>query len=399
MSWRRRLPLALAAGAILVTLAATGLMVSNGDPLVGDSFNLALIIVGTVYAAIGGVVASRLPGNPIGWFFLAAAWIWAANFLLAQYALHGIAAGTGSDTGVTLAGWVSTWLWIPANTLLLFGVPLVFPDGRLPSPRWRPLVILTIAACALMTAGQAVAGWAVRGDLAYLLGPDFDSSNTPGPLGLLVSVGNLIVFIFAPVAALAALVGRFRSSQGVVRVQMRWFVAGVAAAIPLVLGDILMSIFLPSAVGLLGAIGLTIIPVTLGISILRYRLYDLDRLVSRTIAYALVTGLLLAIFGGSILLLETILAPFTERQTIPVAASTLAVFALFQPVMRRVRRRVDRRFDRARYDGERTAAAFSERLRDEIDLTTISADLGMTVGGAISPSTQGIWLRGREARR
>ena len=387
----RRLPPLLAAGCILVTALATALMVVNGQGIVG-SFNLTLIVVGTVYAAVGGLVTSRMPDNRIGWLFLAAAWIWALDFFLSQYASYGLQAGTGSVPAATLAAWVSNWLWVPGNTLLLFGVPLLFPDGRLPSPRWRPITIFVIAAVVADTIGRASAAWAFRDDLETLLG-NFDFSNTPGTIGFLLSVGDLFVFVVAPCVGLAALIIRYRSSHGVTRLQLRWFVAAVAVAVVAIIGDVIAAQLLPAVVGLSSAFGLILIPIGLSIAILRYRLYDLDRLVSRTIAYAVVTGLLVATFAASILLLQGVLAPFTQGQTVPVAGSTLAVAALFQPVMRRVRRAVDRRFDRARYDAERTAAAFSERLRDEVDLTMVLGDLTETTRGALAPAELGIWIR------
>ena len=134
-------------------------------------------------------------------------------------------------------------------------------------------------------------------------------------------------------------------------------------------------------------------PLAIGIAVVRYRLYEIDRIISRTIGWALVTGLLVAVFIGGVLALQALLADFTQGQTLAVAASTLVAFALFQPVRRRVQRAVDRRFDRARYDGERTAAAFAERLRDEVDLVTLAAELQGTVGAAVRPTISSLWLR------
>ena len=223
-------------------------------------------------------------------------------------------------------------------------------------------------------------------------------------LGGAVDVAQQIQFIgilLIPVVALASvasLVTRFRRSIGQERQQLKWF---TYAAIPEI-GVLVAASFVtfPPVIALLVAFLIVpLLPLATGVAILRYRLFDLDRIVSRTIAYAVVTGFLVATFAASILLLQGVLAPFTQGETIAVAASTLAVFALFQPVMRRVRRAVDRRFDRARYDAERTAAAFSERLRNEVDMTTVTADLVTTTGGALAPASIGIWLRGREAGR
>jgi len=143
---------------------------------------------------------------------------------------------------------------------------------------------------------------------------------------------------------------------------------------------------------------LLFLPVVIGIAVLRYRLYDIDRIVSRTVSYGLVTGILAAVFGVAVLVLSGILARFGQSDSIAVAASTLAVFAIFQPVLRRVRHRVDRRFNRARYDAERTAASFATRLRDEVDITTVAADLRETVQDAVRPTDLALWIRGSGAR-
>ena len=145
------------------------------------------------------------------------------------------------------------------------------------------------------------------------------------------------------------------------------------------------------------SIAIGLLPIAIGIAVLRYRLYDIDRIISRTLSYAVVTGILVLVFAGIILMLQTVLTPITGGQTIAVAASTLAVFALFQPVLRRVRHSVDRRFDRARYDGERTIAAFADRLRADVDLVTVSDEISRTADAAVRPARIAVWLRG--ARR
>jgi hypothetical protein len=145
--------------------------------------------------------------------------------------------------------------------------------------------------------------------------------------------------------------------------------------------------------GALACVGLLLVPVAVGIAVTRHRLYEIDRLLSRTIGWALVTGLLLALFGATVVGLQALLADVTQGQTLAVAASTLVAFALFQPVRRRVQSAVDRRFDRSRYDGERTAAAFADRLRDQIDLASLETDIGATVAAALRPTSTGVWIR------
>ena len=230
-----------------------------------------------------------------------------------------------------------------------------------------------------------------------------------GPGADLLSAANTVATIIGvttiPLIAWS-LIQRFRRSSGVECQQYKWFAAAVAlAAPPLVVGLALTN----ASTGVLGTIsaaawdlvfiGLGLIPLAIGVAVLRYRLYEIDRLVSRTISYAVVTAILAAAFAGSILVLQALLAPVTGGQTVAVAGSTLAAFALVSPLLRRVRGLVDRRFDRARYDAERTAAAFADRLRDEVDLAVVSADLARTAAGSLSPASIGLWLRGEEAAR
>jgi len=185
---------------------------------------------------------------------------------------------------------------------------------------------------------------------------------------------------------------RFRASRGVVRQQLKWFLAAVfvlvaSTAVAMTGSD-------EANIGFL--IGIGLVPIAIGIAILRYRLYDIDRLISRTIGWALVTGILAAVFVSVVLVLQALLAGFTQGETLAVAASTLAAFALFQPVRRRIQVAVDRRFDRARYDGQRTVDAFAERLRDEVELASIEREALGTVDETVRPVHAGLWLRSRQ---
>jgi hypothetical protein len=260
--------------------------------------------------------------------------------------------------------------------IALVGIPLVFPDGRLPSRRFRWVVLLTVA-----------------GSIGWMLGSVFNA-----PTDWIVLVGVPVAFGGAVIAVSL----RFRRGDSVQRQQVKWLAAVVIVGAVAVLTGLMAFSLNPdvgNALVIVGIFALFALPFVIGIAILRYRLFDIDRIISRTISYALVTGVLAATFAVTIILLQAALSTFTGGQTIAVAASTLAVFALFQPVLRRVRRAVDRRFDRARYDAERTAAAFSDRLRDEIDMETVTTDLRATVAAAIAPTDLGVWLRPRRAGR
>jgi hypothetical protein len=278
----------------------------------------------------------------------------------------------------------------PAFSLILPVLALVFPTGGLPSRRWRVPVALVTAALGVGMAFELVRPGPITGAVG--------SRNPFGidglPMGLLdvalplLSGGIVAVMILG----VAAVLTRYRLGDVTLRQQLRWFVAAaLLVAVPLPLSAI------PGEGGpFWGAVacaGLLLVPVSVGIAVTRHRLYEIDRLLSRTIGWAIVTGLLLALFGATVVGLQALLADVTQGQTLAVAASTLLAFALFQPGRRRVQSAVDRRFDRSRYDGERTAAAFGERLRNQIDLASLETDIGATVAAALRPTSTGVWIR------
>ena len=235
---------------------------------------------------------------------------------------------------------------------------------------------------------QTIAGWRPNADIT-----------APNPLAVdglpaeLFELGGglaaIAVFVLFAIAT-AAVVVRFRRSTGIERAQQKWLVTSVSA----------MAVAFPvsfatesDAIDLLSVATGALVPIAVGIAIHRYHVFEIDRIVSRTILYATVTAILTIVFAATIVATQSVLAPVTSGQTIPVAASTLAVFALFQPIRRRVQRVVDRRFDRARYDADRTAAGFSDRLRSEVDLTAVTTDLADTATAALSPVTLAVWIR------
>ena len=279
----------------------------------------------------------------------------------------------------------------PANVLILPALALLFPTGRLPSRRWALPVGFASAAIVL-------------GTIVELVQPGPIASGTPGshnpfgiealPAGLVAAAYPLvaIAIVAMMVLAIGAVLARYRTGDAALRQQLRWFVAAVLlAAVPLALA------ILPGLGGpqwaLVASVGLILVPISVGIAVTRYRLYEIDRLISRTIGWGLVTSVLVAVFATTVVGLEAILSRITQGETLAVAASTLLAFALFQPLRRRVQSAVDRRFDRARYDGERMIAAFAERLRSEVDLANLEGDIAGTVGSALRPTSTGVWIR------
>jgi uncharacterized membrane protein len=294
-----------------------------------------------------------------------------------------------------MAWWVSNAVLL--GVLVLFpGVAIVFPDGRLPGPRFRVPVSLVI--------GLVVAGLVCR-----TIAPGRPSSDPfapwPGVAGVPYELGDLggalstIGILTGFVIAIVAVVVRFRRSQGVERAQMKWLIASVS---------LMALLFSISWAKLLGPSDLIdnasvvagfLVPIAIGVAVLRYHLYEIDRIVGRTVGWAIVTGLLVAVFAGLVVALQALLAPVTKENTLAVAASTLVAFALFQPLRRRVQRVVDRRFDRARYDGQRTVDAFAEHLRSETDINAVLGELSGTTRAAVAPIALGVWIRSPEGGR
>ena len=387
------LALEAAAGVLVVRdVAATRVALgSNG---------VSVLILGASFPVVGWLIASRRRENRIGWMFLAVGVVFALVTFSGAHAQYGLVVEPGSLPLADITAWLSTLAWVPAYTLLIL-LLLFFPDGRLPSRRWRPIIWIAALSAFLMLVPSAIAEWPYRG-LALLTGV---SPSTGDPLldpaldtaNLLQGAGSALSLIVA-LAGAGALVIRFRRSVGTEHQQIKWF---ATAAI------VEMAVFLPMGVGgvalpppfdlLVALIAAPLIPTAIGVAILRHRLYDIDRIISRTVSYAAVTGILAIVFAGTILVSQTVLASFFSGNSVAVAASTLVVAALFQPLRRRVQSVVDRRFNRSRYNAERTVAAFGARLRDEVDLPRVSEGLLLAVHSTVRPEAASVWLRGGRA--
>jgi hypothetical protein len=348
------------------------------------------------YGAVGFVVAWRKPANPLGWLLLAVAAFGsvseAASFYnVADYRLHG---------GGLPLGWVAVLVqpgWAPSIVLLGL-IILLFPDGQLPSRRWRWLAgvylmlgAVWLTAAFVLSASQIIAH-RIRVDSGGNLLVLGTSSAAPSWWVVMQNLAT-VAFVVSSLASLAAQAVSYRRSSGERRQQLKWLLAGAAAG----LAGLLLTFLLGHegglaglAASLLAAAGVLALPVCMGVAILRYRLYDIDRLISRTLGYALVTGLLVGVYAGLVLLATEVLR---FSSTWAVAASTLAAAALFSPVRRRVQRVVDRRFNRARYDADQTVAAFADRLRDAVDLGAVRDDLAATAQAALQPAGMSVWVR------
>jgi hypothetical protein len=402
---RRAWPVVLAWSLWLMTMLALAavpwldrLLRQAGRPdLVQLTPGTAFPIVATVSGAtIGAVLASRKPRHPVGWLLLAVALSLTATAAAAQYLTWGLLVRPGALPG---ARWVSLYYSAIGYTAMtsIGLLLLVTPTGSLPSPRWRWWARVMVATPVLLVVVATLAKGPLDPRYQALGGP-FDLRGHGGLL-LVANQVALAVTTLAVVVAAGSLVGRFRRARGVERLQLQWValaalvvvMAGVIVLAGLAVGVASASTLLSVAVGLC----LATLPVATGAAVLRYRLYDVDRIISRTLAYGSLTVLLGLGYAGIVLGLGRLLP---RSSSLAVAAATLAMAAVFQPARRHIQQAVDRRFNRARYDATRTIAAFSTRLRQQIDLTTLTAELVAVVDQTMQPTMVSLWLRPTGAR-
>jgi len=377
-------------------LALDAVWLAHGDPG-AFVFSLTFILLVTNLAVVGGLLAARRPRNPIGWLLLVAGLAEAIGIAGAIYARTDSVLGGGLPL-VVPAAWIGTWTVPPTIGLLVVFLPIVFPSGHLPGPRWRFFVVGVIVA---MTIGM-IAAATVPGPLDNIKGLA-NPVLLPAPVGDWVQTLNDIsngVAVVAFLVANGSLLLRFRRSRGIERQQLKWFlfVASVAALL-LGLSIVLVTGPIADAVWILGLLSLAILPVAIGIAVLRYRLYEIDRIVSRVVGYGLVTAVVAGLFILVVLVAETLLAPFTRANDLAVAASTLIVASIFQPLRRGIQGAVDRRFDRGRVDADRIATAFAKRLRDDVALASIAGETQATVERSLHPEFAHVWLRGERGTR
>ncbi|HKQ00744.1 MAG TPA: hypothetical protein VJ735_10485 [Actinomycetes bacterium] len=370
---------------------AVPLSFANGNVQREPGFYVALALAFTAFMVVGAVIVAHRPGNAVGWIFSAIGLLSSAGVLTMEYAEYACVTDPGSLPGATLAAWFSWW-WLPILGLIFVFTLLLFPTGRLPSPRWRPVAVaggLAIAAVTLLGAVQPTLK--LQNEEVYLPNP-VGLAGAPDPENGALGAVLLGVLGACMVASVVSVVLRFRRSEGVERQQLKWF---TYAAALMLLAQLATITVLPEGVAgdLLFGLSIALVPIAAGVAIMRYRLYDIDRLINRTLVYAALTAVLGAVYAGLVLALGLFGGAGGELPSWAVAGATLAVAALFQPLRLRVQAVVDRRFNRRRYDAARTVEAFSARLRDQIDLDTLAAELLAGVEQTVEPTTVSLWLR------
>jgi hypothetical protein len=385
----------------LVALAVVGVGVvtaRTGGP--NDLPQALLQGLGTLSTvAVGAVVATRLPRNPIGWLFCLAGLAGAVSLGATDLADYGLVAHPGSIPGAIWLAWLSNWIWAPYIVTLGWFVPLLFPTGTLPSPRWRIVAAAGIASVVAISISAALGPISGGQFPSWVESPLVAGGTWADVLGGLTLAATVAGILTLPLVAWSV-VRRYRRGTTIERQQLKWFLATVAFIAP----GLLVALALSSAdtgflAGVVNAawvvviVGLEILPLAIGVAVMRYRLYEIDRLVSRTVAYAIVTVVLAAVFAAAVLVLQAVLAPFTQSNELAVAGSTLLTAVLFQGLRGRVNRLVDRRFNRAHYDAERAVAAFTARLRDQVDPDRVRTEIAQVAATALEPTSVSVWLR------
>src|SRR5918912_206396 len=377
--------LSLALTALSVLLIA--LLLRSDTPIYYYWLETSMVAVG--YSTVGAIVASRLPHSPIGWLFCAIGLIFGASHFSAEYAAYDLLAPSRSLPASEAFAWLTSWVWVGGLGLIVF-LDLLFPNGRLPSARWRWFARFT--AIALLPAAILAA-----------ISPGLILSSTlHNPLGIegLPNASKEVeAFMYAlVVVGASSMLARLRHAGRIEGQQIKWFAYATAVAIS---GVILKNTVYPAVgviwvwwVGLiLTAVGVASNPVAMGIAIFRYRLYEIDLIINRTLVYGSLTAVLAGVYLGGVVLLQYAFRALTgEGSQLAVVASTLIIAALFTPLRRRIQSFIDRRFYRSKYDARKTLEAFSAKLTDETDLEALSSDLVGMVRETMQPAHVSVWL-------
>src|SRR5215218_4787345 len=361
---------------------------SVGD---ADTVVLSLAIVLT-FSVVGAIVASRHPRNTIGWLFCAIGLAVGFNGLAGGYAEYWLVSDRGSRSLGETAAWFGSWVWT-AQLIALTFLLLLFPDGRLPSPRWRP-----VAWCAGLGLGGFVVGY------AFDAGPLEDFPQIVNPYGIdspvvrVVGVAGGLVVVGSMVASAVSVIVRARHAGRVERQQIKWLAYGGAVVVGTSLAAGAIAIWSVTVTILIINLALLGLPLFTGIAIVRYRLYDIDIIINRTLVYGTLTATVVAVYFGGVAGLQRLLSPMMgEGNGLAVVASTLLIAALFNPLRRRIQSFIDRRFYRRKYDARKTLEGFSAKLRDETDLKALNDELVKVVRETMQPAHVSLWLRPEKA--
>jgi hypothetical protein len=383
---------------LALALSSLLLAVMNGRTLAGLLIDniITVAILAASFSVVGALVASHRPENPIGWILCAAALFQGTSNFGYEYATYALLTQPGYLPLGTWFSWLCNWIWAPGLGLILVYLPLLFPSGRPPSRRWGWVSRIGGLSIGLITLTSAVLLWPERGP-ALMRPGDATETGTPWLLLEMVASVAFPLMLLAGLAAVVSLFVRFHRARGDERQQIKWFASSAALTLFWIfvievppdgnrtfeIGTAVLSVFLVSS-----------IPVATGIAILRHRLYDIDRFINRALVYAALTGTLVSVYVGGVVLLQTLFRALTGGEsTLAVVASTLAIAALFSPLRRLIQSFIDRRFYRRKYDAARTLEAFGRRLRDETELGVLKDDLVGVIRETVQPAHVSLWIR------
>jgi hypothetical protein len=395
------LPATVLASVPVDVLSATSSGTSWDSPVAGD---YAFLVVMLSFPLVGFLILRRQPRNRIGWLLAGVGLVWGLGVLADAYTTYGLVVSPGSLPAAGAVAGAAQGSWAPGIGLMGTFLILLFPDGRLPSPRWRPVAWVAAGSIVVVTVIIALS----PGRLDSTTLPPMDN-----PIGWEGGRPTLIVLlaVFLPLIPLSilacavSLVQRFRRSSGTERLQLKWLATAGAFVSCLYLTTMVATFATsqmpwesgnPRWVDVIQTASITsfvLIPSAIGVAVLRHNLYEIDAVINRTLVYGSLTVSLAAVYIGSVLLLQLLLSPFTSQSDLAVAGSTLAVAALFRPARKRFQLAVDRRFYRGRYDAARTLDEFAVRLRHEVDLDAVAEDLSRTVGDTVQPTHLSLWVR------
>jgi heme/copper-type cytochrome/quinol oxidase subunit 2 len=407
MSARLATWLAWSLCALCVALAAACLIFSllNGHTLyemvlTGIPTTVILLTQMVSFSVVGALIASHRPENPLGWLFCAAALFYGIEIAGEEYAIYALFTNPDSlPLGAELA-WLTEWIWVPGFGIILVFLPLLFPDGHLPSRRWRGVGWLGGLSIGLICVLISIVLWAERGPalLQQLEGFGGEVEEWRSAISEWVLQLGGPMLLVAGLGAVISLFVRFRRARGDERQQIKWFASAAALTLAWILvAEVIVAEQQPGEiVALSGLLVIASIPVATGIAILRYRLYDIDRIINRTLVYGSLTVMLALLYFGGVSAIQALFGALTGQEKQPqlaIVVSTLVIAALFNPLRRRIKSFIDRSFYRSKYDAAKTLGAFSAKLREETDLDALSDALTSVVSETMQPAQVSLWLR------
>lgn len=356
-------------------------------------------LMSLMFVTVGAVVASRRPENPIGWIFCTAGLLLSAAVLASAYSTYALYVSPGQLPGVEYVTWLAGWVPLPTLFLTATLLFLLFPNGRVLSPEWHFVAGVAVLGYVMATFGEAFGRERTVTDYEFSIPNPVAIGGVVGDfLRELVGFGTILLVLSA-LASVTSSLARWVRVRGQERQQLKWF----AYAAAVMVGGFLLAFTIGTSLELMwdlgtlvGIVGFAFLPLATAIAVLKYRLYDIDRIINRTLVYGILTGCLALIYLGGVTASQSIFRTFTSQQELPqlaIVVSTLVIAALFNPLRRRIQGFIDRRFYRSKYDAAKTLAAFNDRLREETDLDTLGQDLMGVVRGAMQPAHVSLWLR------